>query len=172
MDGFDYILNWKLRQGSHSFPGKDGGTCINEAAIVAAGFDYQPVRRVEQMPACFSRPICKLAMQLNDSASDAERQRLLPFVTRLACADTPAVEAKRSSFIRSNNVTAYSFEHGLRVLEEVLAFGRQADAVGPVEARSRMDEVQSRAPTKSLADSPVFSKIKSWFEKKPHAEPV
>src|SRR3954469_7452077 len=110
-------------------------------------------------------------MQLNDNASDAERQRLLPFVTRPACADTPAVEAKRSSFIRSKNVTAYSFEHGLRVLDG-LAIGRQADALGPVEARSRMDAVQSRAPRpRSLADSPVFSKIKSWFEKKQHAEP-
>ena len=29
-------------------------------------------------------------MQLNDYSSDAERQRLLPFVTRLACADAAA----------------------------------------------------------------------------------
>jgi hypothetical protein len=66
MDGFDHILNWTLKAGSHPFPGKDGGTCINEAAIVAAGFEYQPVRRVEDMPDCFSRPICRLAMGLND----------------------------------------------------------------------------------------------------------
>jgi hypothetical protein len=174
MDGFDHILNWKLKHGSHPFPGKDGGTCINEAAIVAAGFEYQPVHRVEEMPDCFSRPICKLAMHLNDSAnSDAERQRLLPFVTRLACADTPAVEARRAFFIRSKMVTTNSFEHGLRVLEEALAIGRQADGVAPVEARSRMDKVQARAsrPT-SLANSPVFSKLKNWFEKKQHAEPA
>jgi hypothetical protein len=37
MDAFDHILQWKLTHGSHPFPGKDGGTCINEAAIVAAG---------------------------------------------------------------------------------------------------------------------------------------
>jgi hypothetical protein len=43
MDGFDHILNWKLQPGSHPFPGKDGGTCINEAAIVAAGFAYRSV---------------------------------------------------------------------------------------------------------------------------------
>jgi hypothetical protein len=73
MENFDYILHWKLKQGSHAFPGKDGGTCINEAAIVAAGFPYQPVRSVDDMPACFSRPICALAMQLNDEASDEER---------------------------------------------------------------------------------------------------
>ena len=120
MDHFDHILNWKLKEGSHQFPGKDGGTCINEAAIVAAGFPYQRVSRVEEMPDCFSRPISKLAMQLNDTANDADRQCLLPFVTRLACADTREVEAMRAAFIKSHNVTAYSFEHGLQVLEERL----------------------------------------------------
>jgi hypothetical protein len=43
MKDFDHILNWKLLGGSHVFPGTDGGTCINEAAIVAAGFAYQPL---------------------------------------------------------------------------------------------------------------------------------
>jgi hypothetical protein len=32
MEGFDQLLNWKLKAGSRPFPGKDGGTCINEAA--------------------------------------------------------------------------------------------------------------------------------------------
>src|SRR5215210_4146099 len=99
MDDFDHILNWKLKAGSHPFPGKDGGTCINEAALVAAGFEYQPVRRVEDMPECYSRPICRLAMLLNDEATDAERQRLLPFVTRLACADTKEIETAREAYI-------------------------------------------------------------------------
>lgn len=44
MSHFDHILNWKLLRGSHAFPGPDGGTCINEAAILAAGFRYRPVR--------------------------------------------------------------------------------------------------------------------------------
>ena len=39
MDGFDHILNWTLKKGSHKFPGPDGGTCINEAALVAMGFE-------------------------------------------------------------------------------------------------------------------------------------
>ncbi len=68
MEGFDHILNWKLKAGSHQFPGPDGGTCINEAALVAAGFDYQPIRNVNQMPECFSRPICALAMWLNEGS--------------------------------------------------------------------------------------------------------
>src|ERR671917_160415 len=100
MDGFDHILNWKLKIGSHTFPGRDGGTCINEAALVAAGFAYKPIHRVDDMPPCFSRPICRLAMRLNDEAGDEERQRLLPLVTRLACADTEEVERGRADYIR------------------------------------------------------------------------
>ena len=92
MDRFDHILNWKLKVGSHKFPGRDGGTCINEAALVAAGFEYKRISRVDDMPPCFSRPICRLAMRLNDEAGDEERQRLLPFVT-----GWPAPTPRRSS---------------------------------------------------------------------------
>ena len=173
MESFDHILNWKLRQGSHPFPGKDGGTCINEAAVVAAGFEYQPVRRVEDMPECFSRPICRLAMQLNDEASDAERQDLLPFVTRLACADTREVERERACYIGSRITRRSSFREGLETLEGALAIGRQAEASGPAMVKTRMEVVQRRASTPtSVADTPVFSKIKSWFDVKKHTEPA
>src|SRR6187200_2401042 len=110
---FDHILNWRLQPGSHPFPGKDGGTCINEAAIVAAGFQYTPISHVRQMPRCFSRPICSLAMTLNDQATDAERQRLLPFVTRLACADSAEIERRRAKYIADRTRTKVSFDHGL-----------------------------------------------------------
>jgi hypothetical protein len=62
---------------------------------VAAGVPYRPVRTVDDMPGCFSHPICRLAMHLNDEASDEERQQLLLFVTRLACADRVEVERTR-----------------------------------------------------------------------------
>src|SRR5919202_1603627 len=52
-------------------------------------------------PSCFSRPICRLAMLLNDSASSKERQLLLPFVTRLACADRPEIEKEREVYIQA-----------------------------------------------------------------------
>src|SRR5215211_1282195 len=117
MDQFDHILNWTLKPGSRTFPGKDGGTCINEAAIVAAGFPYQAVRSVEEMPACFSRPICRLAMQLNDAASDEERQRLLPFVSRLGCADTPKVEREREAYIAARMRRRLPLREGIEVLE-------------------------------------------------------
>jgi hypothetical protein len=164
MDTFDHILNWKLKRGSHAFPGKDGGTCINEAAIVAAGFPYQPVRAVETMPACFSRPICRLALLLNDEASDAERQQLLPFVTRLACADTRQVEWEREVYIAQHLRCRISFHDRLEVLEDALAIGRQADVLATDEVRSRLDAVQQSANARtSVADHFKFSKIKEWL---------
>ena len=161
-------------------PGKDGGTCINEAALVAAGFEYRPIRKPEDMPACFSRPICRLAMQLNDCSGDAHRQRLLPFVMRLACADTPEIERERASYIAQHMKRRVSFQRGLEVLEGALAIGRQADAPAPEEVQSRMDDTRSRAPVvRSTAIAAVppknahpFGKLKSWFRKAKRQDPV
>ena len=173
MDGFDHILNWTLKVGSHPFPGPDGGTCINEAAIVAAGFAYQPVKSVEDMPECFSRPICRLAMQLNDEASDTERQHLLPFVMRLACADTPEVERERATYIAWHTARHVSFQGGLAVLEGALAIGRQANALELDTVRTRMEAVQGRATlATSVADNTLLSKIKSWFGAAKQTEPA
>jgi hypothetical protein len=147
MDSFDYVLNWKLKQGSHVFPGKDGGTCINEAAVVAAGFPYRPVRTVDDMPGCFSRPICRLAMHLNDEASDEERQLLLPFVIRLACADTAEVEQQRNVYIASRLRYCRSFQEGIDILEGALAMGRRADELAPEQVGIRLDAVQRGAAT-------------------------
>ena len=154
MDGFDRFLNWKLKRGSHPFPGLDGGTCINEAALVAAGFQYKPIRSAEEMPECFSRPICNLAIEVNDQASDADRQRLLPYVTRLACADSPNVEARRSAYIDrhlSGYPHCFPFEAGLQALVGALAIGRQADPLGPEEVRTRMEAVRPRRSSLSFS---------------------
>jgi hypothetical protein len=164
MDNFAHILNWKLKQGSHVFPGKDGGTCINEAAIVAAGFPYRPVRTVDDMPGCFSRPICRLALHLNDGATDEERQLLLSFVTRLACADTPEVEGKRQRFIDTFMPYRISFKERLDVLEGALAIGRQADPFPSEEVKTRLEAVQQDANTPtSVPDYAVASQVKTWF---------
>jgi hypothetical protein len=173
MDTFDHILNWKLEQGSHTFPGQDGGTCINEAAVVAAGFPYRPVRSVQDMPDSFSRPICALAMQLNDEATDEERQHLLPFVTRLACADTAEVEREREVYITTRLRFRRSFQDRVEILEGALAIGRQADGPAPEEVRTRMAAVQRAAATPtSVADHPMFAKIKSWFGAAKTTEPA
>jgi hypothetical protein len=176
MDGFDHLLHWKLKRGSHYFPGQDGGTCLNEAAVVAAGFTYQRIASVHQMPECFSRPICALAMWLNDFSSDEERQRLLPYVTRLACVDTPDVEQKRADYIARNadgQVYALPFDRGLRILEEALAIGRQADPLGPDEVRTRMEAAWGGlfkptrpAASASAPDKRFALKVKSWLSLK------
>ncbi len=193
MHSFDHLLNWKLKKGSHPFPGPDGGTCINEAAIVAAGLPYRRVRTVDSMPECFSRPICRLAMMLNDQATDAGRQRLLPYVTRLACADTKKIEKAREAYIRQHTSHQHSyyagcdfyggvpltssvpltFDRGLEALDGALAIGRQADPLGPGEVRTWMEAARAgqfkptRAATPVLAThKPFFSKIKSWLTMK------
>jgi hypothetical protein len=104
---FEKILNWKLLTGSHPFPGSDGGTCVNEAAVVVAGLAYRSISSVEDLPPCFSRPIGEYAIQLNDCMPDCLRQELLaPFVTRLAgTADTPEVERQRADTVAVRTVT-------------------------------------------------------------------
>jgi hypothetical protein len=77
------------------------------------------------------------------------------------------VEARRAAFIRSRDVWGRSFEYGLKVLEGALAIGRQADTLGVDEARTRFEQVQSRASSAaSVSDSPIFAKVKSWLERK------
>ncbi len=164
MESFDHILNWKLKRGSHTFPGKDGGTCINEAAIVAAGLPYRAVRSVQDLPDCFSRPICTLAMQLNDEASDEERQHLLPFVTRFACRDTAEVEQQREAYIAARIRYRLPFRTGLQILEDALAIGRQADELAPEVVRTRLSTVQRNADLPELVSgSAMFCKFKAWL---------
>jgi len=103
-------------------------------------------------------------MQLNDTATDAQRQRLLPFVMRLACADTPEIEHKLAAYIGARTAGRYTFEQGLSILEHVLVIGRKAEAVASEVAKSRMESLQMAATTATaVADSPLFSSIKSWF---------
>ena len=164
MEAFDTILNWKLQRGSHTFPGKDGGTCINEAAIVAAGFPYRRVSSVYNMPACFSRPICTLALYLNDWSSDEERQQLLPFVTRLACADATEIEREREAYIASRIRYRLPFREGLQILEGALAIGHQADGFAPEEVTTRLESVRpSATPPTPAAYSSDLAKLKTWF---------
>jgi hypothetical protein len=164
MDNFDHLLNWKLKQGSHAFPGKDGGTCINEAAVVAAGFAYRPIRSVQDMPGCFSRPICALAMQLNDEATDEERQLLLPFVARLACADMPEVERAREIYITTRLKSRQSFRERLATLEGALAIGRRADAPAAEEVRAHLEGVQQQATLSTSRDEhPLLATVQGWL---------
>jgi hypothetical protein len=136
--GFDKILNWKLLRGSHYFPGPDGGTCVNEAALVAAGHPYRAVRSIEDCPASFSRPAATYAMFLNDLIENDELRRrvLMPFVMRLeGSADGPEGEKARAELIVLRTASAILAPALLRLgffeaSEKLRVIGSPYDLIG------------------------------------------
>jgi len=60
------LANFRLARGSHKQPNKGGNICVNEAAVIAAGFQYREIRDVSCLPDCFSRPVSEYAIYLND----------------------------------------------------------------------------------------------------------
>ncbi len=81
---FQQFANFRLARGSHKQPNKGGNICVNEAAVIAAGFQYREIRDVSCLPDCFSRPVSEYAIYLNDFMMHRVRNELLvPFITRL-----------------------------------------------------------------------------------------
>ena len=78
-------LDWQLKHGSHEFPGPDGGTCINEAALVVAGLAYREVTSIRDLPESFCPVASQYALTLNDAMPEGELlNRLRPFAARLS----------------------------------------------------------------------------------------
>jgi hypothetical protein len=129
------LLDWKLLTGSHEWPGPDGGTCINEAAIVVAGFHYSPVGGPEDFPPCFSTELGMLLLSLNDALSDERRQKLMRFVLRLpGSKDVAKVERRRCRFLHDGirgllvkyGLPLDSMSSQLRSLDDRRVFAGQA----------------------------------------------
>src|SRR5438045_9058415 len=59
------LANFRLARGSHKQPNKGGNICVNEAAVIAAGFQYREIRVVACLPDCFFRPVSEYAITLN-----------------------------------------------------------------------------------------------------------
>ncbi len=102
--------------------------------------------------------------------ADEDRQLLLPYVTRLACADTQEVERRREVYIRARLPTAHlvigrvNMEKGIEVLEGALAIGRQADPLTTETARARLEAVRGKTlPAGPKPNRPLLKKVKSWF---------
>src|SRR5215217_1673239 len=94
------FLDFQLAKGGHAEPDGLGNVCATEAAIIAAGLEYRCVGNAYDLPPCFSRVIGEFVIQLNDGMPDDVRQRLLPYVTRLAgTAASPDVEFERGDFL-------------------------------------------------------------------------
>jgi hypothetical protein len=98
---FQQLANFHLARGSHKQPNKDGNICVNEAAVIVAGFQYREIRDVSCLPDCFSRPVSEYAIYLNDFMMHRVRNELLaPFVTRLpGTSDAPWIEEERARLI-------------------------------------------------------------------------
>jgi hypothetical protein len=118
-------------------------------------------------------------MWLNDMSSDESASACCPYVTRLACADTPEIEKKRAPTCpqHAHYCGAYIVDMGkaLEVLDGALAIGRQADlfAADEVHARSRQHDPGllswSRPPRLQLQSRcrrVLFDEVKSWFSTK------
>jgi hypothetical protein len=88
-------------------------------------------------------------------------------VTRLACADTAQVEARRANYIHKRTreyLYVIPFNIGLEVLEGALAMGRQAEPFPADEVKTRLDLVREKACTPTSGeDYPFFSKVKDWL---------
>jgi len=98
---FQQLANFRLARGSHKQPNKGGNICVNEAAVIAAGFQYREIRDVSCLPDCFSRPVSEYAIYLNDFMMHRARNELLvPFITRLpGTSHAPWVEEERARLI-------------------------------------------------------------------------
>ena len=98
---FQQLANFRLARGSHKQPNKGGNICVNEAAVIAAGFQYREIKDVSCLPDCFSRPMSEYAIYLNDFMMHRVRNELLvPFITRLpGTSDAPWVEEERGRLI-------------------------------------------------------------------------
>jgi hypothetical protein len=160
MEAFDTILNWKLQRGSHKFPVQTEEPASTKRPLLRLA-SLPAGRSAYDMPACFSRPICTLALYLNDWSSDEERQHLLPFVARLACADTAEVEQQREAYIALRIRYRLPFREGLQILEGALAIGRQADGLAPEEVTTRLESVrQSATPRHQRPPLPISPRSK------------
>ena len=97
-------------------------------------------------------------------ATDEQSQQLLPFVARLACADTAKVEWVREAYITLRMWSHRKFEERLEVLKGALAIGRQADVLAPDEVATRLEAAQqSASPPTTVAHSSKLAKLKAWF---------
>ncbi len=101
MNDLPFPQSIKLKKGSHELPSE--GSCAMEVAILAAGYAWEQVNSASDLPPCMSRVLGAYVIRLNDSMPDAQRQRLLSFVTRMSgTAGTPEVELKRAEYLVMN----------------------------------------------------------------------
>jgi hypothetical protein len=141
---FDSWLNWNLKHGSHDFPGADGGTCVNEAALVVAGFAYREVTSISDLPESFCPVISQYALTLNDSMPEGDvLNRLRPFAARLSgSSDGRKTAIARAAYLAQQAATVFT---PLAVeTVDVSAAARLRKATDPAEALSQLEILSKR----------------------------
>src|SRR5438045_9708775 len=95
---FQQLANFRLARGSHKQPNKGGNICVNEAAVIAAGFQHREIRDVSCLPDCFSRPVSEYAIYLHAFMVHRVRHEpLAPAVTRRpGTSDSPWIDGERA----------------------------------------------------------------------------
>ena len=154
MEVLQTLLHWKLLKGSHQWPGPDGGTCIVEAAIVAAGFSYRRIMITEDAPSDFSPTIAAYLIELNDGLPDDERQRLGVFVDRLSdSAGNTKIENQRRQLIESETVMRVlpPFLRSLKMRMSAEICGHEL-----LSASSLLDRVVTRLQGAGMLSPPGF----------------
>lgn len=152
---WDGLLNWRLLSGSHRFPGPQGGTCINEAAVVAAGFEYREILSVSDCPPCFSKPLASYLMTLNDLMPDELRQRLTPFVVRLSgSADIEFVERRRTRLLALESARLAASEIAARRGVDA-ALETVRGAVSIDQMRDAVSALQRALPAETASGVPI-----------------
>ena len=134
-------LDWQLKHGSHEFPGPDGGTCINEAALVVAGFAYREVTGITDLPESFCPVISQYALTLNDAMPEGELlNRLRPFAARLSgSADGRKVADRRGAFLAMQAAREFA---PLALNKVDPAAARRLKAVdGPEQAKAELTQL-------------------------------
>lgn len=141
---FDGLLNWRLKHGSHGFPGPEGGTCINEAAVVVAGFQYREVATITDLPESFCPVISQFCLTLNDSMPEGDiLNRLRPFALRLSgSADTRKVAQQRALHLALKAATQF-VPMAIGHADEGAAT-RLRQATDPQDTLSVLDELLAR----------------------------
>jgi hypothetical protein len=104
-------------------------------------------------------------MFLNDQANNEVRQQLLPFVMRLACADSEEVEQQRQTYIFSEMIPFMSMSKGIEVLEGALAIGRQADPIALPVVKERISVAKEKGGAATpKAKEPLFATVKKLLD--------
>ena len=109
----------KLYRGSHS---PDGHMCLMEAVAYVAGEDWT------DSPECTSPVLAAYGRVLNDEMNDDERQRLIPYITRLIGTRASLEVDLRRAFVLADAAVRVLVPMALRGATESAVWGKALEA--------------------------------------------